>query len=238
LPQTTRRDFLLCWFPFFRRRSRTLAGIRFENLRRGRSSRRYLLIHGDEHTARQLLVSHMKAGPGLAHLVTGRERLVTVGGARIDPNRLFSRTGAERSLRRLNPDMAPERLYQILDRLDRERPGLVRALLPPRGGLLVALHNNSGGYSVRDEIPLSDETALNDPSHPHDFMLATGPEDFARLARSPFNTVLQHRRPEFDDGSLSRLCARLRVRYVNIEAALGALPKQAAMLSWLTQHLP
>ena len=38
------------------------------------------------------------------------------------------------------------------DRLDRGRDRLVRTILPPRGGLLFAVHNNSEGYSVRDGL--------------------------------------------------------------------------------------
>lgn len=233
----TRREWLAGWLWFWpERKRRRLAGIEFEVIRRGRGPRRYLVIHGDERTGRAVLLARRFSG--VAYLVASAGRLVWLGGARIDPNRLFSRAGAERSLRRLNPDMAPERLWQILDRLDRERPALVRALLPPRGGLLIALHNNSSGYSVRNEVPLSDQVALNDEPNPHDFVLATAPEDFARLARGPYNVVLQNRRPDFDDGSLSRLAARLGARYLNIEAGMWAGKKQAAMLDWVEATLP
>ncbi len=234
--RVTRREWLAGWLWFWpERKRRRLAGIDFEVVRRGRGPRRYLVIHGDERTGRGVLLARRFSG--VAYLVESPERLVRLGGARLDPNRLFSRVGAERNLRRLNPDMAPERLWQILNRLDRERGALARAVLPPRGGLLIALHNNSEGYSVRDEVPLSDQVALNDAGHPHDFMLATAPADFERLARGPYNVVLQHRRPSFDDGSLSRLAARVGARYVNIEAAREAREKQAEMLEWLEGKL-
>ena len=118
--------------------------------------------------------------------------------------------------------------------LDRNREKLVRALLPTPGGLLVALHNNSQGYSVLDEVPISDQAALNDSAHPHDFLLCTQPPDFERLARSPYNVVLQNLAPKEDDGSLSRLAARRGLRYINIEAAQGNFQKQSEMLDWLT----
>lgn len=230
----TRRQFLAA-FPFFwRPRFVTLAGIRFEVIRRGRSSYRYLVIHASEDTARQVLRAQMKTTPGTAYLATGTERTVRVAGAAADPNRIFSRQGAEANLRRLNPGLAPGQLQAVLARLDRGREKLVRALLPTPGGLLVALHNNSEGYSVLDEVPISDQVALNDSAHPHDFFLCTQRPDFERLARSPYNVVLQNLAPKEDDGSLSRLAARRGLRYVNIETAHGNFQKQSEMLDWLT----
>ena len=104
-------------------------------------------------------------------------------GGELDPNRMFSREGAQKNLWKLNPKWDPEQVNRALDRLDNERPALVKALTPPPGGLIVALHNNAHGYSMNDEIPISDKTALNDASHPHEFILCTDPADFDRLAK-------------------------------------------------------
>ena len=228
----TRREFLLAlpwWFPFFWRRHTTLAGVRFE-VHRGGGPITWLVIHGNETTAREVLREHLRENGGRAWLAAGRERNVRVGGALIDPNRMFSRTGAEASLKRLNPGLGEASIQATLDRLDRERPKLIRALLPPAGGLIFALHNNSGGYSVRDEVPISDEVSLGDPAHPHEFFLATDPEDFARLSLGPVNAVFQRHKPATDDGSLSRLAARLGVRYVNLEVGLGKADVQRELL--------
>ena len=105
--------------------------------------------------------------------------------------------------------------------LDRGREKLVRALTPPRGGLLVALHNNSEGYSVNDEVPISDQTSLRQPAQPHAFFLCTNPADFEVLKASPYNVVLQQHGPKQDDGSFSRLAAARGIRYVNLEVAPG-----------------
>ncbi|MFN3323255.1 MAG: hypothetical protein ACK5AZ_07155 [Bryobacteraceae bacterium] len=215
-----------------------LAGVEFEIIRRGRSNRRYLLIHGDEHTAREVLYEHMRSHSGVAHLVTGKTRNIPIDGGEIDPNRLFSRVGAERNLRRLNPGWGRQQIDSVLDRLDRERPRLLQALLPPEGGIIIALHNNQRGYSLYDELQISDDKALNDPSHPNDFYLCTDRQDYQRLAASPYNVLLQSTLPPEDDGSLSQLAIRLGIRYVNIEAALGELRKQQAMLQWLERALP
>jgi len=234
----SRRELLAALGWFSRRRLITVAGIRFELLRRGAPERHYLLIHGDEETARQVLLARMQRHrPGIAFLVTHQQRLVRWGALRFDPNRILSGAGAERNLRALNPQLPEADLKLAMEWLERERGRLIRTLLPKRGRLLVALHNNQPGYSVHHEIPISDETALNDPQHSHDFYLATHPEDFRRLVRSPFNAVLQVRKPVDDDGSLSRLAARVGARYVNIEALLGSLAKQTRMLEWLADDL-
>jgi hypothetical protein len=202
-------------------------------LRYGRSKRRYVVIHGNEETARQVLTAHMRAHPGIAYLIEGQTRNVAIEGGEIDPNRMFSRVGAEASLRRLNPDWEAERVGRALAVLDRGRNDVVKALLAPRGGLTVALHNNSQGYSVRDEAPISDATSIREPGNPRAFFLCTDEGDFRRLAISPYNAVLQKKAPPQDDGSLSRLAAARGARYINLEVALGQSGRQKEMLDWL-----
>jgi len=238
----TRREFLaagFAWFPFFwRKRSLSLAGMRFRIERRGRSNRRYLWIHGDERTARDVLLEHLKTAHGTAFLTTSSERTFALPGGRIDPNRMFSRQGAAKNLKTLNAEWSPDRIDAALDRLDRDRERFVHSILPPSGGLLIAVHNNSRGYTVQDEVPISDRVSLAESERPNNFMLATEPADFERLIRSPYNAVLQNTAPTDDDGSLSRLMAQRRVRYVNIEVHLGEFDRQREMLSWLEKNLP
>ena len=221
---------------FWRRRPR-YAGIGFQVLRHGHAKRRYLLIHGNERTAHGILTEHMKSHAGIAHLVTGLERNIHNEGLAFDPNRIWSSAGAEKNLKSLNSNASAETREKVLKMLDRGRGRLVSAILPRSPGLLVALHNNSQGYSVEDEVAISDQVSLNNRPNPHEFMLATDPADFAILAKSPFNVVLQQKAPPEDDGSLSRLCAKQGVRYVNIEAGQGNTAKQQAMLDWLEQNL-
>jgi hypothetical protein len=236
----SRRQLLALGFPFFfwRKRRIRLEGAKFDIVRRGRSTRRYIHIHGNEETARQILRAHMKTHAGIAFLIEGERRNVSVDGGILDPNRMFSRPGAERSLRTLNPNWSAEQIGAALDKLDRGRDRLVRALLPGNGGRLIAVHNNSEGYSVRDEVPISDRVSLADESHPHEFFLCTQVGDYEKLAASPYNVVLQNRTPPDDDGSLSRLAAKRGVRYVNLECALGNGAKQREMLEWADRQLP
>lgn len=234
-----RRQLLALSFPFFFRRKRSirLEGAIFDIVRLGRSTRRYIHVHGNEETARQILRAHMKTHSGIAFLIEGSQRNVSVNGGMLDPNRMFSRPGAERNLRTLNPSWSVEQIGAALDKLDRGRDRLVRALLPRNGGLLMAVHNNSEGYSVRDEVSISDRVSLADESHPHEFFLCTQAGDYQKLAGSPYNVVLQNSAPPDDDGSLSRLAAKRGVRYVNLECALGNRARQQEMLEWADSRL-
>jgi hypothetical protein len=231
-----RRSFLIGWFPFFHRREEELSGIRFRVLRHEHSPRRYLMIHGDEDTARDVLTRYMNDHAGVAYIVTGSERNIRIHGVKIDPNRLFSRVGAEFSIRNLNPGIDVERLIDTLDFLDRERGKLLQHLIPAKGSRLFALHNNRD-YSVEDELASSNKTSIKQPAQPRNFFLCTDPKDYEILSQSPFNVVLQTD-PDPDDGSLSRLSARRRFRYINLECAIGAYDAQRERVEWLDQHLP
>jgi hypothetical protein len=236
--ELSRRRFLAFgWLPFWRPRHIGLAGARFRILRNGRSGRRYLRIHGNEETARLTLERHMQTHDGMAYVIENAGRNVQVEGVKLDPNRMFSRAGAEANLKRLNPDATAGQVGRALDVLDRGREKLVRALTPPGGGLLVALHNNSEGYSVNDEVPISDRTSLRQPGQPHAFFLCTDPADFEVLRTSPYNVVLQQHGPKEDDGSFSRLAAARGIRYVNLEVGLGQTERQREMLGWLEGNL-
>lgn len=237
----TRRTVLLAALPFALQaetKTTTLAGVRFRTIRNGKSNRSYLLIHGNERTAREVLESHMRTAQGKAHMVTGFERMVRVRGLLLDPNRMFSRVGAERSFKRLNPGAGEAKIQGALRWLDGARPALINALLPPPGGLIIALHNNSEGYSLEDEVGLSESVHLPARGVPNDFVLTTSEADFEILSNSPFNVVLQSAVLPDDDGSLSRLAASRGVRYVNIEAYIGRRADQEAMLEWVEKNLP
>jgi hypothetical protein len=234
----SRRQFLAFgWFPFFRPRHIILAGARFRIVRNGDAKRHYLLIHGDEETARQILARFIETHEGTAFIIETHTRNVKIEAGEIDPNRMFSRAGAAANLKMLNAEWTPQRLETALTILDRGRERLVRTLFPPRRRLLVALHNNSEEYSVNDEVPISDSVSLREPANPHAFFLCTDPADFSTLAKSPYNVVLQQKKAEDDDGSLSRLAARRSARYVNLEVRQGNADRQLEMLRWLDWHL-
>ncbi len=231
-----RREFLaFAGLALFWRHSHVkMAGISFRIVRRGSSPHRYLHIHGNETTARQVLLEQMK---GTALLIESETRNVPIEGGQIDPNRMFSREGASKSLKGLNPGWSEAQIANAEAALERDRHKFLRAILPPKGGRIVALHNNSNGYSVESEIAISDRTSLKDAKNPHEFFLATDAADFEKLSASPFNVVLQNTAPKEDDGSLSRLAAKLGVRYINLECALGKIERQRELLGWLEENL-
>lgn len=150
---------------------------------------------------------------------------------------MFTREGAERNLRALNPTWTAAQVDAALDLLDRGRERLLKEILPRPGALLIAVHNNAQGYSVREEIPISDKTSLPRAEDPHEFFLCTQPPDFAKLSASPYNVVLQNQPKGQEDGSLSRLTARRGLRYVNLECGVGKLALQTEMLEWAEKNL-
>jgi hypothetical protein len=234
-----RRSFLalgFAWWPVHHAHV-TLSGVPFQVLRYTHSNRRYLLIHGNEATARDLLTNWMYTHPGIAYLAVGKERMVEIMGAKIDPNRMYSRVGAEASLRKLNPAWDAGKIGPVLDYLDRHREELLKRLTPPADGVIIALHNNSEGYNVNEELADSDRTSIKQPDQPHEFFLCTDERDFELLAKSPYNVVLQNKKPKGDDGSLSRLAAARGFRYVNLETTLGQFEEQIARLGWLDRNL-
>ena len=212
-------------------------GIAWEVLRNGHSNRRYLHIHGDETTAREVLRDHMTRHKGTAVLVVNNERTIPAADGRLDPNRMFTRVGALANLRLLNKTWPQDKVEHELKRLDHERKPLLKVLTPPKGGLLFAVHNNARGYSVREEVEISNATSLKDASNPHEFFLVTDPADYGVLAESSFNVVLQNAPKGPDDGSMSRLMASRGIRYVNLEVGIGKRERQREMMEWAEAKL-
>jgi len=230
-----RREFLGAAVWPFSKKEVAIAGIRFRVERHGGGPARFLQVHGDESTARDVL---REAAPaGTSFFVESATRMVEIGDGRIDPNRMFSRAGAERNLRRLNPRWNEAQFANALLELDRDREKFLRALLPGKSSLLVSLHNNGERYTIETEAPIGQRVAREGKFTPHEFLLATSAADFEKLEQSGYRCVLQSSAAGPDDGSLSRLCAARGIRYVNIEARLGSSGPQREMLEWVLRNL-
>ncbi len=228
----TRRSFLFSVF----KKPLSIGGIRFDVEKNGRSKRRYLHIHGNETTARDVLKEHVKFRKGLYFFVVSDKRNVQVGDCLIDPNRMFTGAGARMSLERWNKTQSPAQIDAALTLLAKDRDAFVKAVTPPKGGILIAMHNNSEGYSIKDEIAISDKFHMPEQDSPRDFMLVTNEKDFEKISKGPFNACLQ-KTVQNDDGSFSVLANSKAIRYVNIEAAMGNYEKQKAMIGFLEEVL-
>lgn len=243
----SRRDFLAMasvpaaiWSkrPFRHPKEISLAGATFEIIRNKTAPRHYLLIHGNEETAREVLTHHLQTHRGTGFVIRNHTREVEINGGKLDPNRMFSRPGAEANLRKLNPSWTDAQITEALDLLDQGRNAMLDALFPPDNGLLLALHNNGDGYSVTDEVELSEIRSMPQPDNPHAFFLCSDPADYKIMTQSPYNVVQEKFVRAPDDGSLSRRAAASYIRYVNLEVKLGDAARQREMLDWADSHLP
>ena len=212
-------------------------GIDFQVKKNGFSDVNYILIHGDEETARMLLSEHIKKNKGKAFFIKSKEREVVLGPTKVDPNRIFSRTGARKALKKFKPHWDHKELTKLLEKLDKSRNIFLFNIFPSEGGLLIALHNNFRGYSVKDELTNSQLHSIKKDKNPRDFIICTDLKDYQKLKKGPYNVVLQNIIDEDNNGSLSWPALENGVRYVNIETRLGWLSQQRKMLKFVESSL-
>ena len=151
---------------------------------------------------------------------------------RFDPNRIFTRVGVEKTLKRYGhySDQAREAVVAFSTRW--------LEVADLRGGAgVVAVHNNApGGYSLKSYARTGayrDQAAAiydNPGLDPDDFFLVTEERFFLQLKERRWNAVLQAGHSAADDGSLSLYCGRAGIPYVNVEAAYSHLDRQVEML--------
>ena len=212
-------------------------GIDFQVKKNGFSDVSYILIHGDEETARMLLSEHIKKNKGKAFFIKSKEREVVFGPTKVDPNRIFSRAGARKALKKFRPHWDHKELTKLLEKLDESRNIFLFNIFPSEGGLLIALHNNFRGYSVKDELTNSQLHSIKKDKNPRDFIICTDLKDYQKLKKGPYNVVLQNIIDEDNNGSLSWPALENGVRYVNIETRLGWLSQQRKMLKFVESSL-
>ena len=212
-------------------------GIDFQVKKNGFSDVSYILIHGDEETARMLLSEHIKKNKGKAFFIKSKEREVVLGPTKVDPNRIFSRAGARKALKKFRPHWDHKELTKLLEKLDESRNIFLFNIFPSEGGLLIALHNNFRGYSVKDELTNSQLHSIKKDKNPRDFIICTDLKDYQKLKKGPYNVVLQNIIDEDNNGSLSWPALENGVRYVNIETRLGWLSQQRKMLKFVESSL-
>ena len=213
------------------------SSIEFEVIAKGESNNRFIWLHGDEKTANLAIRHHLKHYDGTAFLVKSKAREVPYRDTKIDPNRIFSRSGSFKAIKKFKPEWAPGTIKVALDELDQNRSQFLTKLFPDSGGVLIAVHNNFRGYNLKSELENSTKVSLNPKENPRDFIICTDPDDFEKLSVGTYNVVLQDRPPEKDNGSLSWAAFRNGIRYVNVETRLGWLSKQKKMLEFVEESL-
>ena len=228
---------LVGWVPWFRPKEIAVGEARFQIVRNHRSTRRYVLLDGSQQSARQLLLDHMESQRGTAYLIESSARDVPIAGGKFDPNRMFSRAGAEDNLKSLNPAWSASQVGAALDLLDSQREKLLAALTPPDRGLLVALECGVAAQSANDASAIGQQSSLRQPDKPQAFYVCTDPADYQALTASPYNVVLAGHVRARDDGSLERRAAARGVRFLAISTHAGAAPAQRDMLTWAEAHL-
>ena len=211
--------------------------IEFEMITNGFANKSYIHIHGDEETARMLLKDHIKTKKGRAFFIKSIDREVLLGPTKVDPNRIFSRSGSEKALKKFKPKWNQNKLDRLLDRLDQARKMFLINIFPSKGGLLIALHNNFRGYNVNMELGNSQLYSIKKDQNPRDFILCTSLEDYKKLENGPYNIVLQNKFNKNNNGSLSWAAMHYGVRYINIESRLGWLSQQRKMLYFVEDML-
>ena len=212
-------------------------GIDFIVKKNGFSDVSYIFLHGDEETARMLLSEHIKSNKGRAFFIKSKEREVPLGLTMVDPNRIFSRSGAKKALEKFKPNWEPKELDKLLTELDNSRNIFLFNLFPSEGGLLIAFHNNFRGYNVKDELKNSQSHSIKEDQNPRDFIICTSLKDYKKLKQGPYNVVLQNIMENNNNGSLSWAALDNGVRYINIETRLGWLSQQRKMLKFVETSL-
>lgn len=215
---------------------------------------RYVVIHGDEETAPQAAEAHLQRyGGALIQLVNPGKRLVTFRLPKLrftydfDPNRIFTRTGLEQTVRAWNRRTRRSRFPRLFAAVQEFADRFLSLLVEPRvkGQGLIAVHNN--GTSPNADF--SFETFVNSRGYfpgveamqyrrshsPYNLFVVTDAADYDALAARGLNVVLENSELASDDGSLSVFCGKQRIRYANVEGRMGDVEKQVEMLDTLRE---
>lgn len=154
-----------------------------------------------------------------------------------DPNRIFSDTGIDSTLKKSNSGVTkfPAAVINHIKTFSAE---LLKAYgARNKNTYTISIHNNTNGGA----LSLTDYIKPNkyhqeakavfraEGKDLDDFFLVTALNDFNYLQGLGENVVLQNDNPT-DDGSLSVYCAKNNIPYINIEAENGHKAEQLAML--------
>lgn len=200
-------------------------------------------LHANEFTSVVAVQTVLEeTGGALLRIENNRQRVIwfRFRGVRygIDPNRIFSQQGIEKTLRdngRYHPDAAAEVekfAQRILD------------LVPEESDCIVALHNNTEeAFSVRSYLPGNTKEqdarrvyadSLQDAD---DLVFTTDSMLYQRMADAGYNSIWQDNLRAEKDGSLSVYFGEKKRRYINIETQHGKTEQYRKMFRQLCNIL-
>jgi hypothetical protein len=209
----------------------------------------FIAPHENESVANQYLRDKIKTEGGkFIELRQYGKRLIELkidgNTLRVDPNRIFTPLGRRATLRKLNPNIAPNtslfssglaRAKQLADFLLNH---LKKSSLSKTFSW-IAMHNNTNGYTddgkggegtisiVRYQKKLAGGSKFlikvnRTSADEDDLFYVTDPIDFAQMKKDGWNAVLENPIVKTDinedDGSLSVFANQSGIRYINIEA--------------------
>lgn len=196
----------------------------------------YINLHSDEETSVEAARKILEKGDGkLIRILNNRKRNISFRLNNevyaVDPNRIFSRIGIERTLK-ATKNSSPGAVNEV-----EKFANALLALISKDAKCVIALHNNTeGGLAIssymKGNIYANDaiDTHENPQHDPDDFLLTTDRGLFEKLKSKKFNTVLQDNENVQQDGSLSVYFGDKNRCYVNIETEHGRVDVYQAML--------
>lgn len=201
------------------------------------SSLLFFNMHDDENTAVEAALKVIREfGGRVLELRHSGNRLIEfeLEGVQqaVDPNRIFTDSGAKASLERYGTytPASFDSVRQFADEILARYPF-------PESSVIITVHNNSeDAYSLLSYTAGGDyevdaaETHYQPGSDPDDFFFVTDRYFFEALSAQGYNVVLQDNTNVTDDGSLSVLAARRQIPYINVEAQHGHRRQQAKMI--------
>lgn len=200
-------------------------------------------LHANEQTSVQAASSILESTGGtLIKIDNNNQRVIRFRLKGIyysfDPNRIFSRTGIEQTLRdnrKISKD-AMDEVEKFAQRL--------LLLIPDSTSCIIALHNNTeGAFSIKSYLAGNDRQAdakavyKNDEQDIDDIALTTDSILYDKMANNKFNTIWQDNIRAKKDGSLSIFCGEQKRRYINIETQHGKVDQYMKMLEKLLEIL-
>ena len=146
-----------------------------------------------------------------------------------DPNRIFTDLGIYKTLRTcLSYNIENQKLVKNF-------ANFITDSLLNKPKIIIALHNNVNGYSIKEYLEKglyrhnADKIHVNEDLSIYDFYLVNDSTHFDYFQRLNYNVVLLSKNAD-DDGSLSVYCQQENIPYINVEAKEGHFQEQYKML--------